>query len=249
MSASTTLFAANWKMNKTRVEAAATASDLAARLNDFHAGEVLLIPGFTCLEAARSAIAGVPAFSLGAQDVYPAEKGAFTGEVAPGQLLDAGCAYVLTGHSERRHVLGEADEFVGRKTAFAAAAGLKPILCVGETLPERQGGRLEEVLTRQLATGCAEISSSEGLAIAYEPVWAIGTGVTATIQDIVQAHAFVRGWLASRFGANGDSVRILYGGSVTPKNARDILAVDNVNGVLVGGASLDAESFAAICLA
>jgi len=248
------LMAANWKMYKLRGEAATTAADLAARL----AGklpadrEVLVIPPFTALGGVGEALAGAPGFALGAQNFYPSKQGAFTGEIAPEMLLDAGCRYALAGHSERRHVLGEDDAMVGRKTAFGLAAGLSMILCVGEKVEERQAGQLEAVLARQLTAGLAEAPADvapEALAVAYEPVWAIGTGLTAGPEEISGAHAVARAFLVERFGAAGAKIRILYGGSVKPGNAGQILGIDNVDGVLVGGASLDAESFAAIVAA
>ncbi|EFL51827.1 triosephosphate isomerase [Solidesulfovibrio fructosivorans JJ]] len=249
------LMAANWKMYKVRAEASATAADLAARLDGKlpEDREVLVIPPFTALWAVGEAFAGKPGLSLGGQDFYPAKEGAFTGEIAPAMLLDAGCRYVLTGHSERRHVLGEDDAFVGQKTAFGLAAGLSVILCVGEKVEERKAGQVEAVVTRQLAAGLSEIPTDvlpEKLAIAYEPVWAIGTGLTAGPKEVEEAHAMIRAWLIGRFGPqNGALVRILYGGSVKPGNAGTLLGIDNVDGVLVGGASLEAESFSAIVTA
>ena len=248
------LMAANWKMYKLRGEAATTAADLTARLAGKLPGdrEVLVIPPFTALGGVGEALAGAAGFALGAQNFYPSKQGAFTGEIAPEMLLDAGCRYALAGHSERRHILGEDDAMVGRKTAFGLAAGLSMILCVGEKVEERQAGQLEAVLARQLTAGLAETPADvapEALAVAYEPVWAIGTGLTAGPEEVAGAHAVVRAFLVERFGAVGAQIRILYGGSVKPGNAGQILGIDNVDGVLVGGASLDAESFAAIVAA
>jgi triosephosphate isomerase len=246
------LMAANWKMYKLAGEASATASDLVSRL----AGrlpqdrEVLVIPPFTSLGAVAPALAGAAGFALGAQNFYPSRQGAFTGEIAPDMLLDAGCRYALAGHSERRHILGEDDAMVGRKMAFGLGAGLSMILCVGEKVEERKAARVEEVLARQLTAGLADCdASADTLAVAYEPVWAIGTGLTAGPAEIAGAHAFVRRFLATRYPKAGTEIRILYGGSVKPANAGEILGIDNVDGVLVGGASLEAESFAAIALA
>ena len=247
------LMAANWKMYKLRDAAAATARDLVARL----AGklpadrEVLVIPPFTALDAVAPALAGAADFSLGAQNFYPAAQGAFTGEIAPEMLRDAGCRYALAGHSERRHILGEDDALVGRKVAFGLESGLSMILCVGEKVQERQAGQVEAVLARQLEAGLAGLDAArpETLALAYEPVWAIGTGLTAGPEEIAGAHGFVRRFLATRFPETGAQIRILYGGSVKPGNAGQILGIDNVDGVLVGGASLEAESFAAIAAA
>lgn len=242
------LIAANWKMHKTRAEA----RDLARALADALAvapaspsAEVVLFPPFTAFEAVREGL-GEAKIGFGGQDVYPAESGAFTGEISPGMLLDAGCSWVLTGHSERRHILGESSVLVGEKTAFALKRGLCVILCVGESLAEREAGRLEDVLQAQLADGLANVPAEavSRLAVAYEPVWAIGTGKVASAEDIAAAHAFVRSRLNALPGTEaGQSVRILYGGSVKPENAAGILALDNVDGLLVGGASLQAETF------
>ncbi len=248
------LMAANWKMYKLAAEAAATASGLADALAGTLPAdrEVLVIPPFTALAATAQALAGKPGFSLGAQNFYPSKQGAFTGEIAPEMLLDAGCRYALAGHSERRHILGEDDAMVGRKVAFGLASGLSMILCVGEKVEERQAGQVEAVLTRQLTAGLADVPegvSPDTLAIAYEPVWAIGTGLTAGPGEVAEAHAVVRSFLVARFGKTGDAIRILYGGSVKPGNAGELLGIDNVDGVLVGGASLEAASFAAIVTA
>lgn len=248
------LMAANWKMYKTRAEAVETARTLAELL----AGrlpsdrEVLVIAPFTALYAVADEIFSAPSVSLGAQNLYPSAQGAFTGEIAPDMLLDAGCAYALAGHSERRHILGESDAFVGRKVAFGLASGLSMILCVGEKIEERKAGELEAVLARQMEAGLAQVDPGldpQTLVIAYEPVWAIGTGLTAGPADIAQAHGIVREMLRSRYGEKANEIRILYGGSVKPENCGEIIAIDNVDGVLVGGASLRAESFAAIALA
>lgn len=245
------LMAANWKMYKTAAEAAATARELGERLGGRapEGREVLLCAPFTAIAATAEALRDVPGLSVGAQNLYPAEEGAFTGEISPAMLREAGAAWVLTGHSERRHIMGEDDALVGRKTAFALEHGLKVVLCVGETLPQREEGRLAEVLRRQLEAGMAHVSEdlpAEQLAVAYEPVWAIGTGKVAGPTEIVEAHTLVRAELESRYGSKGQEIRILYGGSVKPDNAAQILRLDNVDGVLVGGASLKAESFGRI---
>ena len=247
------LMAANWKMYKTRDQARRTAEDLAGLLEGSLPAdrEVLVIPPFTAIGEVVAAFKGRPGLAVGAQDFYPAAEGAFTGEISPAMLLDAGCAYALTGHSERRHVLGEDDDFVGRKTAFGLEAGLRMILCVGEKLEERKAGRLEEVLARQLDAGLAGVPrdvAAEALSIAYEPVWAIGTGEVASVDDIAGAHAVVRRALVAAFPVGRD-MRILYGGSVKPDNCSSIIALDNVDGVLVGGASLMADSFSRIVTA
>ena len=244
-----TLIAANWKMYKTREEARSTARDLAQRLQPWPAPrEVVIFAPFTALASAADGVAGSP-IEVGAEDVYPAAEGAFTGEISPGMLRDAGAAWVLTGHSERRHVLGESDAFVGQKTAFALVSGLAVVLCIGEKLEERAAGKLEAVLRRQLETGLAGVPADldpARLAVAYEPVWAIGTGKVASPADVMEAHAMTRELLRGLLGGKGDEIAILYGGSVKPDNASAILALDNVNGLLVGGASLQAESFSRI---
>jgi len=248
------IMAANWKMYKKRAEAAETAKALVRALEGCSLAdrEVLVLPPFTSLDVVARAFSGRPEFLLGAQDVYPAEEGAYTGEISSAMLLDAGCGYVLAGHSERRHVLGESNEFVGRKVSFALSSGLAVILCVGETLEEREAGRGEAVIEEHLSGGLAGISadvSPQMLSVAYEPVWAIGTGKVAQPEDILQAHEFIRMKLMEIFPKNGGMIRILYGGSVKPENAEKIIGLDNVNGVLVGGASLHAESFSRIVMA
>ena len=242
-----TLIAANWKMYKTIAEARDTAAALSLTVPQV-ACDVLIFPPFTALAATREGLT-LPGAAVGGQDVYPATEGAFTGEIAPAMLMDAGCEWVLTGHSERRSILGESPDFVGRKASCALDAGLKVMLCIGETLQERESGQLAAVLARQLESGLRDMRdtlSAEQLAIAYEPVWAIGTGKTATSEDIVASHMVIRNLLTTLRGNMGRDIRILYGGSVKPGNARDILALDNVCGLLVGGASLQAESFAEI---
>lgn len=248
------LMAANWKMYKTVAEGAATAAELVGLLDGRLPAdrEVLVCPSFTMLSAVAPILSKTPGCSAGAQNFYPAGQGAFTGEIAPEQLLDLGCAYALAGHSERRHVLGEGDELVGRKVTFGLGAGLRMILCVGETIEERRAGQVETVLARQLEKGLDGVlgtGTAGNLAVAYEPVWAIGTGEVAGPAEILAAHAFVREKLVALLPTEGASVRILYGGSVKPDNAGTIIRLDNVDGVLVGGASLKADSFSQIVLA
>lgn len=247
------LMAANWKMFKTLDQARSTAAALALALKDMPADrEVLVFPPFTAILGVAEAFKGAANLLVGGQDFYPAAEGAFTGEIAPGMLLDLGCAYGLTGHSERRHVLGETSAFVGKKTAFGLACGLNIVLCVGEKIEEREAGRLEAVLKEQLTRGLAETPADiapQRLSIAYEPVWAIGTGKVAGPPEIIEAHALVRKILQSILPAQATSIRILYGGSVNPQNCGQIIQLDNVDGVLVGGASLQAESFSRIVLA
>lgn len=245
------LMAANWKMYKTAGDAAMTARELVRTTILPPDREMALFPPYTALHAVSAALNGSAECFLGAQNLYPKPQGAFTGEICPEMLLDAGCVFALAGHSERRHVMGESDEFVGRKVAFGLESGLSMILCVGETIDERRRGRLEEVLARQVHTGLEAVSkatSPQVLALAYEPVWAIGTGEVATAGDIAEAHTLLRSML-TRILDQGDAVRILYGGSVKPENCAEIIHVDNVGGVLVGGASLDAGSFSRIVTA
>jgi triosephosphate isomerase len=239
------LMAANWKMHKSAAEAAAYAEKLCASLPEPPAGrEILVCPPFTAIGAVSAVFSGKTGFFAGAQNLYPSEEGAFTGEISPSMLLEAGARWVITGHSERRSIFGESDGLIGRKSAFALACGLNVLLCVGETLEQREAGQLAPVLERQLAAGLADVPPScppSRLAVAYEPVWAIGTGKVAGPAEIEEAHALARRILSER--GNGASLRILYGGSVQPGNAAEILRLDNVDGVLVGGASLREENF------
>jgi triosephosphate isomerase len=247
------LMAANWKMYKTGEEAVFSLTDLGRRLSALPGDrEILVFVPFTALAQAGQARAAFPAVSLGAQNCYPAEEGAFTGEISPAMIRAAGGTWVLAGHSERRSLFGENDDFIGRKTAFALKAGLDVVLCVGETLEERDSGSLRPVLERQLTAGLSAVDAGflpHHLAIAYEPVWAIGTGRVAGSSEILESHAVIRAFLQRSYGPSGGDVRILYGGSVKPGNAGTIIGLDNVDGVLVGGASLQAESFASIVLA
>ena len=247
------LMAANWKMFKTRQEAASAIKELATLLGTLPPDrESVIFAPFTALAACAQALEGARGIFLGGQNCYEQNEGAFTGEISPAMLKDCGCTYVLTGHSERRSILGESDAFIGRKTAFALESGLNSVLCVGESLEERDNGKLEAVLARQLAAGLQDVSDDivpECISIAYEPVWAIGTGRVAGPQEILDSHAIVREQLKKRFPRQGEAMRILYGGSVKPENAGEIVGLRNVNGVLVGGASLKAESFSRIVLA
>ena len=248
------LMAANWKMYKTWDDARNTAQELKKLAGAKLPGdrEVLVFPPFISLKAVADVFAGQAGFSCGGQDFYTAEEGAFTGEIAPGMILDVGGAYGLTGHSERRHVLGDSDELVGAKTAFGLEKGLYVVLCVGEKIEERRAGQLEAVLERQIRTGLKDVPldvSPERLSVAYEPVWAIGTGEVAGPEEILEAHKIVRKILMGKFGKNANEMRILYGGSVKPGNCAEIISLDNVDGVLVGGASLQGESFSQIVLA
>jgi triosephosphate isomerase len=243
------LVAGNWKMNTVRQSATALSGELAAVAATDEAGvEVLVCPPYPYLLPVGDVLRG-SAVRLGAQDVYFESPGAFTGEVAVEMLRDVGCQYVLIGHSERRAILGETDAVINRKVRAAIVGGLTVVLCVGEQLSERQAGETEAVLDRQMEGAFAGISDSEasGIVIAYEPVWAIGTGVTASPEQAESAHEHLRKWLARRYNPNfSDKTRILYGGSVKPDNALALLGQPNVDGALVGGASLKAATFVPI---
>lgn len=243
------LIAGNWKMNTTRQAGVTLAGELAAVAPQAEAGvEVLVCPPFPYLLTVGEKLVG-SAVQLGAQDVYFEAPGAFTGEVAVEMLRDCGCRYVILGHSERRHVMGETDTLINRKVRAAIAGGISAVLCVGELLSERQSGQTEEVLDRQMEGGLASVPEAEAvsLVIAYEPVWAIGTGVTATPEQAESAHEHLRKWLARRYTpAFAEKVRILYGGSVKADNAETLLGQPNVDGALVGGASLKSSTFVPI---
>jgi triosephosphate isomerase len=237
--------AGNWKMYKTVAEAAALAGALVKALSGEKGKRVMIAPPFTALAAVREALAG-SSLLLGAQNAAAELEGAHTGEISPRMLVDAGVSVVILGHSERRHVYGETDALVNRKVRLALAQGLDVILCVGETLDERQRGVTEKVVDTQTRAGLAgvEAGAMSRLTIAYEPVWAIGTGKNATPQDADAVHAFIRGVLKDLYGADaGEETTIQYGGSVKPENIRDLMRMPNIDGALVGGASLKAESF------
>jgi triosephosphate isomerase (TIM) len=244
------VLAGNWKMHKGPQEATSFMQAFVGNYTPRGDATVIFFPPALSLAAARAALQGREDIALGLQNVHWEESGAFTGEVSAGMAAQAGARYVLAGHSERRHVFGETDEEVGRKAAAALRAGLVPVACVGETLGEREAGQLQDVLLRQLDAVLDALPGDAGktLVIAYEPVWAIGTGKTATPADASEAHAVVRGRLAERYGDDiAAELPILYGGSVKPDNAAELLAAYGVDGLLVGGASLDPEGFARIC--
>lgn len=243
----TPLLVGNWKMNLRLAEARALAT-VCAQLADTWRGtvEVGIAPPTAFLAAMAEGATG-SALRLCAQNLSPEEAGAYTGETAASMLTDLSCWGSLVGHSERRHLFGETDEETGRKVARARAHGLRVILCVGETLEERSSESTLSVVERQLLSGVAALDSAEGLVVAYEPVWAIGTGRTASAADAQEVHAFLRSVFATRFGPDAASaLRIQYGGSAKPSNAAELLAQPDVDGLLIGGASLDAESFSAM---
>ncbi|MBW2281173.1 MAG: triose-phosphate isomerase [Deltaproteobacteria bacterium] len=246
----TPIIAANWKMQKTTGEAAAFAEGLAEHLGDSPV-EVVVAPPFTALGAFASALsaAGLDGrVSIAGQNVHAEPAGAFTGEVSVPMLVDVGCRYVILGHSERRALFGESSGVVADKLRAAQSGGLRAIVCIGETLQEREDERTFEVLAAQLDESLASADSRRWpeLVIAYEPVWAIGTGRTASPEEAQAAHAFVRERLSGLAGAASTEIRIQYGGSVKPENAADLLARPDIDGALVGGASLDPKSFSAI---
>ena len=227
------LVAGNWKMNKTISETV----DFLNGLNPTSEKDVLICPPSTALSAAVKAAIGKN-ISIGAQNMHFEEKGAFTGEISPLMLKDIGVTYVILGHSERRHVFLEDDLLINKKVKSAIAHGLNPILCVGETLDEREAGKTNEVIEQQIKEGLKEVDGSKVI-IAYEPVWAIGTGKTASPEHAEEIHKFIRSLINSE-------VRILYGGSVTPDNSKELLSKEDIDGALIGGASLSIEKFSEI---
>ena len=243
--------AGNWKMNLNQADAVALAKGLVAKAGSLGAVDVAVIPAFVHLDAVAQAVAGSP-IGLGAQDVYFEKNGAFTGEVSVHMLKDLGVRYVLVGHSERRHVLGEPDALLNKKLKAVLAEGLTAILCVGETLEERKQNKTFDVVGHQLQAGLSGVDKTAAgqLVIAYEPVWAIGTGVNASPQQAQEVHAFVRGQLAKIFDtATAAGLRIQYGGSVKASNAGELMSQPDIDGALVGGASLKADDFTGIITA
>ena len=242
------VIAGNWKMYKTQAEARAYFSALAPLVQAASHCDIIVAPPFTALAAAVDAVKGTP-ISIAAQDMHWEPEGAFTGEVSAAMLVEAGCRAVIIAHSERRQFFGETDETANKKVRTALAAGLTPILCVGELLAEREGGKTEAVLERQFRGGVAALTGAEfsRIILAYEPVWAIGTGRTATPEMAADAHRFLRQQAAAIFTPErAAGLRILYGGSVKPDNIKGLMAQVEIDGALVGGASLNAEAFASI---
>jgi triosephosphate isomerase len=240
--------AGNWKMNTTAASAQQLAEALVQKVGKEDRVEVAVCPPFPYLVRVAAALHGSK-IALGAQNCHPDNKGAFTGEVSPTMLVDVGCKWVIVGHSERRHLLGETDDFIRRKLVGALNAGLHVIFCVGETLSQRKANETDMIIETQLV-GTLEGIAGDKMArvvIAYEPVWAIGTGVNATPDQAEQVHEFIRGWLDGQFGNTAaTATRIVYGGSVNPGNAPNLMTQPNVDGALVGGASLVADDFVKI---
>ena len=240
--------AGNWKMNLSRDDSHVLATELAAELSAASECDVAVCPPFVYLDTVRAALDG-SSIALGAQNMYHEPSGAFTGETSPTMLLDLGCQYVILGHSERRHILGETDEQIFIKVASAIAAGLKPIVCVGETLDDRQSGQTAAVIQKQFEGSLSGLDESQfqQVTIAYEPVWAIGTGEVATPAQAEAVHSDLRTMIQTRYNAEiAESVRIQYGGSVKPDNVAELMAQANIDGALVGGASLATDSFLGI---
>ncbi|HCL80733.1 MAG TPA: triose-phosphate isomerase [Nitrospiraceae bacterium] len=240
----TPFIAANWKMNKTIGETESFLKAFIPLVQDAKAVEIIIAPPFTSLNIASSMIKDTN-IQLSAQDIFYEEKGAFTGEVSPVMLADAGCEHVIIGHSERRQYFHETDEIVNEKIKAARKQGLDVIFCIGESLEERESGKTFDVLKRETENGLKDVPT-DGIVVAYEPIWAIGTGKTATIEQAQEAHKYIRERLASIYGNKANEIRILYGGSVTPDNVDSLMACEDVDGALVGGASLKPDSFARI---
>lgn len=242
------MIAANWKMNKTVAESVEFSKKLAQECEGLEEREVIIAPPSTALYSVSEALKGSP-IRLSAQNIHWEEKGAYTGEISAPMLADMGCQYVLIGHSERRSLFGETNETVNKKIKTALKFGLKPIVCVGETLEERESEATFDIIGKQIKEGLNNISTGdiECVSIAYEPVWAIGTGKTATPELAEEVHRFVREIISSDFGDGaGAETAVIYGGSVTPQNIKELMNKPNINGALVGGASLDIESFTGI---
>lgn len=244
----TPIIAGNWKLFKKSSEAVNFVTKLAPLVQNTNGVEIIIAPVFTILPIVKQAITGSN-IMLSAQDCFWEEEGAFTGEISPGLLVDAGCSHVIIGHSERRHYFGETDEVVNRKIKAAISSGLTVLFCIGETLTEREADKTFDILRAQVQKGLAGLAKKEldKIVIAYEPVWAIGTGKTATDGQAQEAHAFIRHVLAELYDSQvSDAIRILYGGSVKPENIKGLMTQPDIDGALVGGASLKADSFGAI---
>lgn len=239
------LIAGNWKMNKTIDEAVSLVNTIKAGVHQISGVDMLVCPPFTALSAVSEAL-DRSNIEIGAQNMYSATDGAFTGEVSPLMIKDIGCRFVILGHSERRSIFGESDKVVNEKVKTALQYNLIPILCVGETLEEREAGKAKDVVRSQIAEGLKGLTKEDmhNVVIAYEPVWAIGTGKTATPAQAEEVHAFIRQQINSTFDASvSDAIRILYGGSMKPENVTDLMKQENIDGGLIGGAALKGESF------
>jgi triosephosphate isomerase len=244
----TPFIAGNWKMFKTTAEASSFVTDLRGAVKDAKGVQIVVAPPFTAIHAAAQAARGSN-IEVSAQDLYWEKQGAFTGEISATMIKEAGAAYVIIGHSERRQLFDETDAIVNRKVQSAVAQGLTPIMCIGETLAERERNETLTVLDRQIKDGLDAVTAEQlgAMVVAYEPVWAIGTGRNATAAQAGEAHAHIRTRLRQWFGGDAaDRCRVLYGGSVKPDNIRDLIAEPDVDGALVGGASLEVKSFAEI---
>ncbi len=242
------LIAGNWKMYKTNDKAVETAGKLSGLVSDIADVDIMIAPPFTALAPVSEAVKGGP-IKVGGQDLFWKEEGAFTGEVSTAMLLSAGCQYVIIGHSERRQYFGESDKTVNKKIRAAIDTGLIPVMCVGESEKERDGKETFSVLDKQVGNGLKDflLDDLDNLVIAYEPVWAIGTGKTATTEQAQEVHLFLRSFIEKNFGnVLAQSIRILYGGSVKPDNILELMNMPDIDGALVGGASLEAETFAKI---
>jgi len=243
------IVAANWKMNMTQAEAASFVETLLREIGDVSDVEVVIFPPFTAIAKVSEALGSSETIKIGAQNMYWERGGAFTGEISAAMLRDLFVRYVVLGHSERRQLLGETDEIVNRKVHAALEASLRPIVCIGETLEQRESGNVETVLSQQLRRSLSGVGARElnETVVAYEPVWAIGTGRTASPEQAQEAHAFIRRTLGEISDhATAAKIRIQYGGSVKPDNARTLMSQPDIDGALVGGASLDPRSFAQI---
>lgn len=236
---------ANWKMHKTLNEATSFIDKFIPLINETKDREIGIAPSFICLESLRKFLLDTN-IKLCAQNVFYEKKGAFTGEVSPTMLKDVGVEYVIIGHSERRKFFHETDEIVNKKILACIEEGLKVIFCIGETFEERQNNKTMMILDIQLKEGLKDVNFPKAITVAYEPIWAIGTGVVATEKQIEEAHLFIREKLIETYGEIANEIRIIYGGSVTPDNIKTIVTTKNVDGVLVGGASLDPIKFAKI---
>ena len=242
------IIAGNWKMHKTIEEAISIAVGLKRKFYTFSEADIVICPPFTALTKVNDQIID-SSIMLGAQNMYWEAQGAFTGELSPGMLKDAGCRYVIVGHSERRHIFGEIDEDVNKKVKVVLKHGMVPIMCIGERIEERDNGMTFEVLKKQLERGLKDIPKEDvtRIIVAYEPVWAIGTGRTATPQQAEESHKFIREFIETLYDKEASSkIRIQYGGSVKPENIAQLMAQEDIDGALVGGASLDVNSFVEI---